>query len=79
MGSRTANGERYNPDGITCAHRTARFGSYLTVLDVRTGKTVVCRVNDRGPFVKGRVVDLSRGAAKKLGILHRGVAMVEVY
>lgn len=78
QGSKTANGEAYRPDGISCAHRTAKFGTMLTVTDVATGRSVTCRVNDRGPFIKGRIVDLSRGAAKQLGITGKGLARVIV-
>ena len=78
QGTRTANGERYYPDRVSCAHRTAPFGSYLRVTNAKTGRSITCRVNDRGPFVKGRIVDLSRGAAKQLGIINRGLARVTV-
>ena len=77
-GSRTANGEQFPTSERTCAHRSARFGSRLRVTVLSTGRSVVCRVNDRGPFVAGRIVDLSRGAARQLGILGRGVARVRV-
>lgn len=77
-GRRTANGERYDRNAATCAHRTHRFGTKLVVTAVKTGRRVVCRVNDRGPFVKGRVVDLSRSLAKKLGIVEQGLAEVTV-
>ncbi len=75
-GRKTASGERFNMHAMTCAHRTARFGTRIAVTDSRTGREITCRVNDRGPFVKGRVIDLSRAAAAKLGILQRGVARV---
>lgn len=77
-GRRTASGERFNQNARTCAHRTARFGTMLRVTDTSTGKSIVCRVNDRGPFVRGRVIDLSKGAAAALGILHRGTARVRI-
>jgi rare lipoprotein A len=77
-GKKTANGERYEPDGITCAHRTLLFNTRIRVTDIVTRKSVVCRVNDRGPFIGGRVVDLSRGAARVLGIIERGLAMVTI-
>lgn len=77
-GSRTANGERFRPDGISCAHRRHKFGTLLRVTDLRTGRSIVCRCNDRGPFVRGRIIDLSRGAARRLGILVRGTARVRV-
>lgn len=74
--ARTANGERYNPDGLTAAHRTLPFGTKLLVEHVGSGKKVLVTVNDRGPFIKGRVIDLSRGAAKKLGMIGSGVATI---
>jgi len=77
-GARTANGERYRPDGITAAHRTLPFGTRVLVERVDTGESVVVRINDRGPFIKGRIIDLSRGAARKLGILEKGVTEVRI-
>lgn len=78
-GRRTANGERFHPDGISCAHRRHPFGTRLRVTDRRTGRSIVCRVNDRGPAKwTGRSIDLSRGAARKLGILKRGTARVTI-
>lgn len=77
-GNRTANGEHYDGSGMTCAHRTAPFGTRLRVTDTRTGRSIVCRVNDRGPWIAGRIVDLSRAAADRLGILSRGVARVTI-
>jgi rare lipoprotein A len=77
-GNVTANGERFRPDGISCAHRTLPFGTVVRVTDRATGRSVVCRINDRGPYVRGRVIDLSRGAARRLGIIKRGVARVKV-
>ncbi|WP_088344942.1 MULTISPECIES: septal ring lytic transglycosylase RlpA family protein [Rhodomicrobium] len=67
-GARTATGERYNPDGITAAHRTLPFGTKVQVRNQRTGRTVVVRINDRGPFIGGRIIDLSRGAKNVLGM-----------
>lgn len=67
-GKVTANGERYNPDGITAAHRTLPFGTRVLVTNNRTGRSVVVRINDRGPFIRGRIIDLSRGAKRKLGM-----------
>ncbi|OCC05096.1 hypothetical protein BA190_09275 [Labrys sp. WJW] len=75
-GSRTANGERFPTSERTCAHRTARFGSRLHVTDLRTGRAVVCRVNDRGPFIRGRVIDLNPASARALGM--SGTAKVRV-
>jgi rare lipoprotein A len=77
-GRKTANGERYHPDSLTCAHRTHPFGTLLLVSCPSKGTSVVVRVNDRGPFGKGRVVDLSTEAAKRLGIILAGVAEVEL-
>lgn len=78
-GSRTANGERFHPDGMTCAHRTLRFGTRVRVTDLKTGRSVVCRVTDRGPAKwTGHAIDLSRGAAKALGIIRRGTARVSI-
>ena len=76
MGKRTANGERYNYNGFTCAHRNLPFGTFLKVTNLRNKRFVIVRVNDRGPFVKGRVLDVSLGAARELGMLSQGVARV---
>ena len=67
-GSHTASGERFNPDGLTAAHRTYPFGTKLMVINPRNGKSVAVTVNDRGPFVKGVTLDLSRGAARAIGL-----------
>ena len=77
-GRRTASGERYSARAMTCAHRSHPFGAILEVTDISTGRSVRVRVNDRGPFTKGRVVDLSKAAARELGILRQGVARVRV-
>lgn len=66
-GTRTANGERYDHMGISAAHRTLPFGSRVVVRNQRTGRAITVRINDRGPFVAGRVVDLSTGANRALG------------
>lgn len=78
-GRRTANGEKYNMHDMTAAHPTLPFGTRLTVRNARTGQTVVVRVNDRGPFKKQRILDLSYAAAKKVGVFAPGVAYVELY
>jgi len=67
-GSRTASGERMDPNSMTAAHRTRPFGSHVTVTSHSTGRSVTVRINDRGPFVKGRCIDLSTGAARELGM-----------
>ncbi len=78
-GSRTANGERFDPSGMTAAHRTLAFGTRVRVLHPASGRDVVVRINDRGPFTGGRVIDLAEGAARQLGIIRSGVASVELY
>jgi rare lipoprotein A len=70
--SKTANGERMNPSAMTAAHRTLPFGTKIKVTNQRNGKEVVVRINDRGPFAKGRVLDLSKAAAQKLGFIRSG-------
>ena len=77
-GARTANGERFHHDSLTCAHRTYPFGTMLLVKNPANGKEVVVRVKDRGPFIRGRIIDLTQRAARELGIIRQGVAMVEV-
>lgn len=77
-GRRTANGERFNAMAMTAAHRTLPFNSYLRVRVVGSGKEVVVRINDRGPFHKGRVLDVSYAAARQLGIVARGSALVDI-
>ena len=77
-GRRTANGDRLHHDSLTCAHLKYPFGTRLKVTNPANGKTVIVRVNDRGPYSKKRIIDLSWGAAKALGILQRGIAMVVV-
>jgi rare lipoprotein A len=77
-GRRTANGERYRGQAATCAHRTHPFGTRLEIEVIDTGERAVCRVNDRGPFVRGRIVDVSKSLAGKLDLLDRGVAKVRV-
>src|SRR5712691_3324196 len=78
QGSQTANGESFNPSELTAAHRTLPFGTRLRVTNVATGQSVTVRVNDRGPFVPGRVVDVSYSAAETLGIVGQGVAKVKL-
>jgi rare lipoprotein A len=75
-GEKTANGERAQPGGLTAAHRTLPFGTRVRVTNKRNGHTVIVRINDRGPFVKGRVIDLTPAAARVLGF--SGLAPVAV-
>lgn len=77
-GARTSSGIRLHHDSLTCAHRTHPFGTMLKVTNPGNGKSVVVKVTDRGPFVRGRIIDLSWRAAKQLGIISQGVAMVVV-
>jgi rare lipoprotein A len=77
-GTRTASGERFDTRELTAAHPTLPFGTRLRVTNVTTGKSVTVRVNDRGPFVRGRVVDVSYSAAESLGMVGRGVAKVKL-
>jgi len=67
-----------NPSAMTAAHKTLPFGTRVRVTDVSTQRSVVVRINDRGPFIKGRIIDLSTAAAQALGIVGRGIAAVEV-
>ena len=75
-GQRTATGARFAPDGLTAAHRSLPFGTLLRVTNLATGLSVTVRINDRGPFVWGRGLDLSRGAARVIGMIGAGVAHV---
>jgi rare lipoprotein A len=77
-GRRTASGVPYDPAAFTCAHRSFPFGTRVRVTELTHGRSVVVTVNDRGPFARGRVVDLSRAAAAALGIIGPGVARVRV-
>jgi len=77
-GQRTASGGRYNPRAMTAAHRSLPFGTKVEVMDKRTKRKVVVTINDRGPFKKGRVIDLSRAAGHALGLGKRGVGSVRV-
>lgn len=77
-GARTSSGERLHHDSLTCAHRTYPFGTKLKVTNPQNGKWVIVRVTDRGPFRHNRIIDLSYGAARELGMLAQGVAMVIV-
>ncbi|RYD79366.1 MAG: septal ring lytic transglycosylase RlpA family protein [Sphingobacteriales bacterium] len=75
---KTASGERYSKDSLTAAHKTLPFGTLVKVTNPTTKKSVIVRINDRGPMPKGRIIDLSKAAAKELDIMKQGVAQVQV-
>ncbi|PZU08826.1 septal ring lytic transglycosylase RlpA family protein [Sphingomonas sp.] len=75
---RTANGEKFKRNRVGAAHKTLPLPSYVEVTALATGRRIIVRVNDRGPFVDGRIIDLSKGAAEQLGILRAGTARVRV-
>ena len=77
-GRRTANGEQYNEMAFTAAHPRLPFGTVLRVTHLKNQRTVEVRINDRGPFIKGRIIDLSYAAAKQVGMLNDGVARVRI-
>jgi rare lipoprotein A len=77
-GRKTASGERYNMYGISAAHRTLPLGTVVRVTHTGNGRKVTLRINDRGPFVEGRIIDLSYGAARRLGMVREGIADVVV-
>lgn len=77
-GHRTASGEMFDPNGMTAAHRTLPFGTRVRVTNSRNGRSIVVRINDRGPFVKGRAIDLSSGAARAIGMSSTGSVTMEV-
>ncbi len=77
-GKLTANGELYNQMALTAAHKSLPFGTVLEVTNIRNGKSVIVRINDRGPYIDGRDLDLSKGTAMALGMLSRGVIKVTV-
>lgn len=77
-GNRSASGEIYNQNALTAAHRSLAFGTKVRVTNTRTGRSVVVRINDRGPYIRGRVIDLSAAAARILGVMQTGVAPVRV-
>lgn len=78
MGTKTANGERYDPMGITAAHPSLPFDTKVRVTNPNNGKSIVVRINDRGPFTGGRIIDLSQGAAKAIAMTKAGVAKVKI-
>ena len=77
-GNRTASGERFDPNGLTAAHRSLPLGTKLRVTNLSNGEDVIVRVNDRGPFAKSRLIDLSLGAARDIGMVRTGTARVTV-
>ena len=78
QGARTASGEQYNKNAMTAAHRTLAFGTRVRVTNLNNQRQTVVRINDRGPFSRGRIIDLSRAAASQIGMIRSGVAPVRV-
>jgi rare lipoprotein A len=78
IGRLTANGETYRQGDITAAHKRLPFHTPVRVTDLKTGKSIIVRINNRGPFIRGRIIDLSVDAAKKLGTYDRGIAKVQI-
>ena len=77
-GGKTASGEIYNKESMTAAHRSLPFGSRVRVTNLRNGRSVILRINNRGPFVAGRIIDVSEAAARKLGMIKAGVVSAKV-
>jgi rare lipoprotein A len=77
-GRLTASGETFNQNADTCAHRSLSFGVKVRVLNLRTGKSAVCRINDRGPYSGGRLIDVSKAIAAQLGMIRAGIAKVKI-
>ena len=75
-GNLTATGEGYDMNASSAAHKTLPFGTIVRVVEFSTGKSIVVRINDRGPFIEGRIIDLSKGAARELGIIDKGITKV---
>src|SRR5690606_6814118 len=78
-GRQTANGEKYNKNAYTAAHPSLPFGTVVLVENLKNGKSIVLRINDRGPFIKGRIIDVSKEAARKLDFIRDGLTKVRVY
>lgn len=76
-GRLTANGERYNMNGISAAHKSLKFGTKVRITNLENGKSIVVRINDRGPYIKGRQFDLSKGAFKKIASIDTGVIKIK--
>ncbi len=77
-GRKTASGERFDPDKLTAAHRRLALGAVVEVTNLSNGRKVKVRINDRGPYIRGRIIDLSRAAARRLGIIDEGLAKVRI-
>lgn len=77
-GKKTASGEKFRSNKLTAAHRTLPFNTKVKVTNLKTGKSVKVRINDRGPFVAGRIIDLSKRAARKIGLVDEGVGQVRI-
>ena len=77
-GNPTASGEPFNPTELTAAHRSLPFGTRVRVTNLRNGQSVIVRINDRGPFVQDRIIDVSRAAARAIGMIRRGSARVRL-
>ena len=77
-GRKTANGEVYDQNSFTAAHKSLKFGTLLKITNLKNNKSVVIRINDRGPYINGRDLDLSKAAASELGMVRRGVAKLKV-
>lgn len=75
-GNYTANGEIYDMNAVSAAHKTLPFGTIVRVVDLETGRSIVVRINDRGPFIEGRIIDLSKGAAAQFGMIEKGITKV---
>jgi len=77
-GHKTASGERYDPESLTGAHRKLPFNTLVCVTNLRNNRSVIVRINNRGPYIKSRIIDVSRAAARKLDMMHSGVARVRI-
>lgn len=75
---RTASGEKFHINALAAAHKKLPFGTKVRVVDLKTGKSIIVRINDRGPYIRGRIIDLTVGAARQLGTYERGIAKVRV-
>lgn len=78
IGRKTSNGEKFRQNKLTAAHKTLPFGTKVKVTNLSNGQSVKVRINDRGPFIQGRIIDLSKKAAKKIDMVNTGVAKVTI-